>query len=45
MKHVSDANDKINDAGNYRIDSPKIMAIINNKRYAALVDTGASASV
>ena len=40
-----DEKDKINDVGKYSFDSPKIMAIINNKRYAALVDTGASASV
>ena len=41
---MSDEKDKINDAGKYSFHSPKIMAIINNKRYAALVDTGASAS-
>ena len=45
MKHVSDEKDKIDVTGKYSTDSPKIMAIINNKQYAALVDTGASASV
>ena len=45
VKHVTHEKDKENDVENYSYDSPKIMAIINNKRYAALVDTGASASV
>jgi hypothetical protein len=42
---VIDEKDKENGVEKYSFDSPKIMAIINNKRYAALIDTGASASV
>ena len=40
-----DGKDKENDVENYSFDSPNIMAIINNKIYAELIDTGASASV
>jgi hypothetical protein len=40
-----DEKDKENDVEKHSFDSPKIMTIINNKRYAALIDKGASASV
>jgi len=37
--------DQEDDVDKHNFDSPRIMVTINNKRYSALVDTGASASV
>jgi Retroviral aspartyl protease. len=44
VKHVSKDDDKSGE-GHKIIDSPKIITIINEKPYTALIDTGASASV
>ena len=45
VKHLRNDDDNKSGKGHKIIDSPKIIMIINEKPYIALIDTGASASV